>query len=51
MTGPLPTHYVDRAIYRDDSVNGTYQVLVQNVGGRGEGTVGDLRITVSSRWD
>jgi len=51
MTGPLPTHYVDRAIYRDDSVNGTYQVLIQNVGGRGEGTVGEMRLTVSSRWD
>ncbi|NOY93252.1 MAG: hypothetical protein GXP55_18865 [Deltaproteobacteria bacterium] len=51
MTGPLPTHYVDRSIYRDDQVNGSYQVLIQNVGGRGEGTVGEMRITISSRWD
>jgi len=51
MTGPLPTHYIDHGIYRDDNVNGTYRLLVQNVGGRGEGTVGEIRMTVSSRWD
>ncbi|MCB9598331.1 MAG: hypothetical protein H6719_36795 [Sandaracinaceae bacterium] len=51
MTGPLPTRFVDRAIYRDDAVNGTYVLLVQNVGGRGEGRLGEFTLTVTSRWD
>jgi subtilisin-like proprotein convertase family protein len=51
MTGPLPTHYIDRHIYRDDMVNGEYQLLVQNVGGRGEGVLRTWSITVTSRFD
>ena len=51
MTGPLPTHYVDRAIYRDDAVNGEYTLLIQNVGGRGTGRLGTFTMHVSSRWD
>ncbi len=51
MTGPLPTHFINHSIYRDDAVNGEYQLLVQNLGGRGEGTVRRFGIHVSSRWD
>ena len=51
MAGPLPTRFVDRAIYRDDAVNGIYRLLVQNVGGRGEGVLRDWTLTVTSRWD
>jgi len=50
-TGPLPTTIIDRAIYRDDSVNGTYHLLVQNVEGRGEGELRGFSMTVTSRWD
>ncbi len=51
MSGPLPTHYVDHAIYRDDMVNGVYELLVQNVGGRGDGVLRSWTLTVTSRWD
>jgi len=50
-TGPLPSMIIDRAIYRDDMVNGAYYLLVQNVEGRGEGTVRGFSMTVTSRWD
>ena len=51
MTGPLPTRFEDRAIYRDDAVNGRYRLLIQNVGGRGEGVVRGFTLQVTSRWD
>jgi len=51
MTGPVPTRFVDRGIYRDDAVNGNYRLLIQNVGGRGEGVLRDWTLTVTSRWD
>lgn len=51
MTGPIPSRIVDRAIYRDDAVNGRYELLVQNVGGRGEGELRGFSIEVTSRWD
>ena len=51
MTGPLPQRYIDRAIYRDDAVNGVYRLLIQNVGGRGTGVVREWTLTVTSRWD
>lgn len=49
--GPVPTRITDIRIYRDDSVNGRYELLVQNVGGRGEGVFRGYTLTVSSRWD
>jgi hypothetical protein len=48
---PFPGRFVDRAVYRDDAVNGEWALLVRNVGGRGEGTLGPWSLTVSSRWD
>lgn len=51
MEGPMPSHFVDRGVYRDDGVNGPWSLLVQNVGGRGEGTLRSFTLTVSSRWD
>lgn len=50
-TGPLPTRFVDRAIYRDDAVNGFYGLLIQNVEGRGEGVLRGFTLHVTSRWD
>jgi len=49
--GPVPTRIVDRGVYRDDAVNGRWSILVQNVGGRGEGTFGPFSVTITSRWD
>ncbi len=51
MTGPLPARFIDRAVYRDDSVNGEWALLVQNVAGRGEGELRGFTLTVTSRWD
>lgn len=51
MSGPMPSTFIDRGIYRDDAVNGTYELLIQNVGGRGEGVFRGFTLTVSSRWD
>ena len=51
MTGPIPSTIVDRGIYRDDAVNGTYRLLVQNVDGRGEGVLRGWTLHVTSRWD
>lgn len=51
MTGPLPSRIEDRQVYRDDAVNGVYRLLVQNVGGRGEGELRGFSLTVTSRYD
>ncbi|MCA9606596.1 MAG: hypothetical protein KC619_13415 [Myxococcales bacterium] len=50
-SGPLPRRIVDRAIYRDDAVNGRYELLIQNVGGRGEGELRGFSLEITSRWD
>lgn len=49
--GEIPSHFVDRALYRDDSINGEYLLLIENRGGRGEGVVHGFGFEVSSRWD
>lgn len=49
--GPIPERIVDRGVYRDDSVNGRWFLLVQNVEGRGEGVLRGFTLHVSSRWD
>lgn len=51
MEGQIPDRIVDRAIYRDDAVNGRYTLLIQNVEGRGDGWLHGFSITVTSRWD
>ncbi len=51
MTGPIPSRIVDRRIERDNSVNGRFTLLIQNVGGRGEGVFRGYSLTVTSRWD
>ena len=51
MTGPIPSQIIDRAVERDNSVNGRWTLLVQNVDGRGEGTLRGWTLTVTSRWD
>ncbi len=50
MTGPLPTHYVDRAVYRDDQVNGEWALVIRSEG-RGTGRLGTFTFYVTSRWD
>lgn len=50
MTGPLPTHYVDRAVYRDDQVNGEWALIIRSEG-RGTGRLGTFTFHVTSRWD
>ena len=49
--GPIPEQIINRSIYRDDAVNGTYTLLIQNVGGRGEGVLNGYALHISSRWD
>ena len=39
------------ARYRDDAVNGRYELLIQNVGGRGEGELRGFSLEITSRWD
>lgn len=51
MDGQVPERIVDRAIYRDDAVNGEYTLYIQNVGGRGDGWLRGFSVTVTSRWD
>ena len=51
MDGEVPERIVDRAIYRDDAVNGEYTLYIQNVEGRGDGWLRGFSVTVTSRWD
>ena len=49
--GTIPSRIIDRALYRDDSINGEYLLLIENRGGRGEGVLRSFGFEVSSRWD
>lgn len=49
--GEIPARFVDRSLYRDDSINGEYLLLVENRGGNGEGVLRSFGFDVSSRWD
>lgn len=51
MTGPIPSQFINRSVERDNSVNGRWTLLVQNVDGRGEGVLRGWTLTVTSRWD
>ena len=50
--GPIPNRLVAGwGISRDDAVNGEWALLVQNVGGRGEGSLWDPVLHLTSRFD
>ncbi|MFK8001764.1 MAG: hypothetical protein AB8H86_19370, partial [Polyangiales bacterium] len=49
--GEIPARFVDRSLYRDDSINGEYLLLIESRGGNGEGVLRSFGFEVSSRWD
>lgn len=51
QAGEIPARVVDRSIYRDDSINGEYLLLIENRGGSGAGVLRRFGFDVSSRWD
>lgn len=50
--GPIPNRFVvNHGISRDDAVNGEWALLVQNVEGRGNGSLMDPVLHLTSRFD